>query len=289
MRIAVIGLGRMGRAMAARLLEGGHDLQVWNRSPGKAGELVEAGATEATSVAGAADGAEVVVTLLSNDEAVRAVALEDGGVVASLGPDAVYVDSSTVSPTLSSELAAATGGARFVALPVLGAPSAVRSGQATYLAGGPDATVDRLRPMLDALTENVRRYPEPSLATTAKLTGNLILLSGIVALAEAFAVGRAGGLSDDDLRGLLSESPLVAPGLRNRFEGVLRGEHEAWWTTELGAKDARLAVALAREAGLDVPVAETVQQRYEEASGLDAGGYADGADISVVGRLYRRD
>lgn len=289
MRIAVIGLGRMGRAMAARLLDGGHEVRVWNRSPGKAGSLVAAGASEATGIAAAVVGAEVVVTVLSNDEAVRAVALGDGrGVVASLGPDAVYADASTVSPALSSELASATGGRRFVALPVLGAPSAVRSGQATYLAGGPADTIDRLGPVLASLTENVRRYPEPSLATAGKLTSNLLLLSGIVALAEAFAVGRAGGLSEDDLRSLLAESPTVAPGLRNRFEGVLRGDYESWWTTELGAKDAGLAAALARGAGVDVPLAETVRRRYEEASRLGGGG-EDGDDVSAVGRLYRRD
>lgn len=283
MRIAVLGLGRMGVALGARLLERDHDVLVWNRSPGKAGELVEAGAKEVGSIAEAAGDVEVVVTMVANDEAVREVALGDGGVVPSLGPGAVYVDCSTVSPALSTELGEAAGSDRFVALPVLGAPSAVRSGAASYLAGGEEAVVARVEPMLAALSDKVRRYPSPAMALAAKLATNLVLLSAVTALAEAFAVGRAGGLDDDQLRTLLAESPMVPPGLRNRFDGVLTGEQEPWWGAALGAKDAGLAAALARSTGVELPVADAVRDRYDAAA---RAGLAD-ADIATVGRLYR--
>src|SRR5207247_11055151 len=92
---------------------------------------------------------------------------------------------------------------------------------------------------LASLTTDVRRYELPSQATAAKLASNLVLLAGITALAESFAVGRAGGLSDDELRNLLAESPLVAPGLRNRFAGLLTGAQEPWWTTELRSEERR--------------------------------------------------
>lgn len=282
-RIAVLGLGRMGRALGARLLEGGHELVVWNRSAGKAAELVDAGAEEAGSVAEAAAAVEVVVTALANDGAVRDVALGDRGVVASLGAGAVYVDCSTVSPGLSTELAESAGADRFVALPVLGAPAAVRSGAATYLAGGDDGVIDRIEPMMATLSGSIRRYPAPAVALAAKLATNLVLLAGVTALAESFAVGRAGGLTDDQLRALLGESPVVAPGLHNRFDGVLTGEHESWWNTTLGAKDAGLAGDLARAAGIGLPVADAVRSRLEEAA---QAGLAD-ADIATVGRLYR--
>jgi 3-hydroxyisobutyrate dehydrogenase-like beta-hydroxyacid dehydrogenase len=203
--------------------------------------------------------------------------------VQSLAGAAVYVDCSTVSPALSAELAEAAGSDRFVALPVLGAPGAVRSGGATYLAGGEEAVVARLEPMLATLSDRVRRYPTPATALAAKLATNLILLSAVTALAEACAVGRAGGLTDDQLRALLAESPMVPPGLHNRFEGVLTGEQEAWWGAALGAKDAGLAAALAQSAGVEVPVAEAVRDRYDAAA---QAGLAD-ADIATVGRLYR--
>ena len=284
MRVAVLGLGRMGAALAARLLDEGHELVVWNRSPGKAGELVDDGAKEASSVGEAVSMVETAITFLSNDEAVRQVALDRDGVVASLGSESIYVECSTVSPALAAELGDAAGAERFAAMPVMGSPAAVRSGQASYLVAGSDDVVDRLQPLLSSLSSTVRRYPNPQLALTAKLTSNLVLLSGIAALAEAFAVGRAGGLSDDQLRDLLAESPMVAPGLRNRFEGVLTANHDAWWTTTLGAKDARLATALAHAAGVDVPVADAVRDRFEEA----AGSGLDDADIAAIARLYRR-
>jgi 3-hydroxyisobutyrate dehydrogenase len=284
MRIAVLGLGRMGAALAGRLVEEGHDVVVWNRSPGKGGELVDAGAKEASSIDEAVTSADVAVTFVSDDDAVRHVALDDGGVVASLAPESIYVDCSTVSPAMSAELAGAAGAERFVAMPVLGSPAAVRSGQGMYLAGGRDDVLDRLQPMVASLSKSVRRYPEPPLALTAKLTSNLVLLAGVATLAEAFAVGRAGGLTDDQLRELLAESPVVAPALHNRFEGVLGGDQDAWWTTTLGAKDARLAAALAEGDDVDVPVADAVRERFAEAArrGLDD------ADIVAVAQLYRR-
>lgn len=280
MDVAVLGMGRMGRALAARLLAGGHRVAVWNRSPGKAGEVVSAGAREAHSVADAVGGVDVALTLLANDDAVRAVAF--GELRWSIGVKTIYVDCSTVSPKLSGELADAFP-ARFLAMPVVGSPAAVRTGQAVFLAGGNAGMVDCLQPVLSSLSDTIRRYDTAPLAITAKLATNLLLLSEVVALAESFAVGRSGGLSDDQLRDLLGTSPVVAPGLTNRFEGVLTGSQQGWWTTVLGAKDAGLALDIAREADVELPAAQVVQQLYEKAasSGLDD------ADIATVTNLYR--
>ena len=280
MHVAVLGMGRMGRALAARLLEGGHGVAVWNRSKGKASDVMSAGAWEAHSVTDAVDGADVAITMLANDDAVRAVAL--GELRSSIGAKTIYVDCSTVSPQLSGELAE-TFPARFLAMPVVGSPVAVRAGQAVFLAGGNAGVVDHLRPVLSSLSKTVRRYDTTPLAITAKLATNLLLLSEVVALAESFAVGRSGGLSDDQLRDLLGTSPLVAPGLKNRFEGVLTGSQEGWWTTVLGAKDAGLALDIAQDANVELPAAQVVHRLYEKAaaSGLDD------ADIATVTELYR--
>jgi 3-hydroxyisobutyrate dehydrogenase len=277
MNIAVLGMGRMGQAIAERALRGGHRVSVWNRSPRKADGVVAAGGEEAPTVAVAVDGADVVITMLSNDQAVRAVAF--GELRAAIGPGTVYVDSSTVSPELSGELAAAFPS--FVALPVLGGPAAVREGHAVFLAGGDSAVVDSLNPLLTALGP-VRRYGTAQLALTAKLTNNLLLLAEVAALAEAVAVGRSGGLSDDELRGLLEDNPLLPSGLKNRFEGVLTGAQEGWWTPGLGAKDAGLAIAIAGAAGVTLPVGEAVRRLYDRAA---ASGHGD-ADIAEVAALY---
>jgi 3-hydroxyisobutyrate dehydrogenase len=280
MDVAVLGMGRMGRAIAGRLLEGGHRVAVWNRSKGKVAEIVSAGGREARCVADAVDGADVAITMLADDHAVRTVAF--GDLRSSIDGRCVYVDCSTVSPKLSGELAAAFP-ARFLALPVLGSPVAVRAGQAVYLAGGDGDLVDRLGPVLASLSSTIRRYDTAPLAITAKLATNLLLLSELIALAEAFAVGRAGGLADEQLRELLGTSPMVASGLSNRFEGVLTGSQEGWWTTGLGAKDAGLAIGIAQTAEVELPSAAVVRSLYEKAaaSGLDQ------ADVATVTRLYR--
>jgi 3-hydroxyisobutyrate dehydrogenase len=195
---------------------------VWNRSKGKADEIVSAGGREADSVADAVDDVDVAITMLANDDAVRDVAL--GELRSSIASKTIYVDCSTVSPALSGELAEAFP-ARFLAVPVIGSPLAVRAGRrctspGAMWVGGPS----RAGPVLA-----VQHCPEirhRALALAAKLTNNLLLLSEIVALAEAFAVGRCGGLTDDQLRELLGNSPLVVPGLKNRFEGILTGSRQ---------------------------------------------------------------
>ena len=280
MEIAVLGMGRMGQALARRLLGGGHHVAVWNRTPGKAEEVVAAGATEVGSVAEAVKAAEVVITSLSADDAVRAVALGEGGLRAAIGAEAVYADASTVSPAMSEELAAAFP--RFVAMPILGPPAGVESGTAVYLAGGDPAAVERLEPVLATLTDTVRRYDRAGKAMSAKLASNLMLLAEVAALAEAFAVARSGGLTDDQLRELLGESPMVPPGVKNRFEGLLIGEMEPWWSTALGAKDARLAADAASSAGVDLPLARQVRDLYEEAASAGA----EDDDIVAVARRY---
>ena len=277
--IALLGMGNMGRAIATRLLDTGHDVAVWNRTAGQDGDVVAAGAKRADSVADAAQGVDVVITMLANDDAVRAVAL--GDLRSSIGDQAVYVDSSTVSPSLSAELAAAFPG-RFVAAPVLGSPEAVRAGNAVFLAGGDGAVVERIDAVLASLSPTVRRYDTALLAITAKLTNNMLLLSDLVGLAEAFAVGRSGGLSDAQLRQLLGDSPMVAPGIRNRFEGILTGSQEGWWATALGAKDAGLAIDIAQGAEIELPEAAAVKAIFERAAaaGLER------ADVAAVGLLY---
>ncbi|MGI5241030.1 NAD(P)-dependent oxidoreductase [Dactylosporangium sp. CA-139066] len=280
MDIAVLGMGNMGRAIARRLLAGGHRVTVWNRTEGRATELVYAGAREERTVADAVRGAEAAVTMLANDEAVRSVALDQ--LRPAIGPDTVYVNCSTVSPALSEELAAAFP-ARFLALPVVGSPAAVDGGTTTLLAGGGRDVLDRVHPMVESLSGSVRLYDTPALALAAKLATNMLLLSEVAALAEAFAVGRGGGLRDDQLRELLGVSPLVGPGLQNRFEDLLTGAHDGWWSTTLGAKDAGLAIDVARATGSDLPVARTVRALYQQAAGA---GLED-ADIAAVASLYR--
>lgn len=281
MKIAVLGMGRMGQALAGRLLDAGHQLVLWNRTPGKADALVRRGASEAPSLAAAVDAVDLAVTTLANDDAVRSVACGDDGVRGALAQRATYVDCSTVSPGLTRELDAAM--ARYVAMPILGSPIQTAAGEATYLIGADASVAPAVEPLFPALSQKVLHYDEPWSAAAAKVTVNLLLLNGVVALAEAFAVGRAGGLSDPQLRELLGDSPTVAPGLGYRFEGVLTGEQETFWTTVLGAKDADLAIDLGASGGVGLPATTVARDLYRRAADRFAHD-----DIALVADRYRR-
>jgi len=285
MRLAVLGMGRMGHALAERLLAAGHAVTVWNRTPDKADDLVSNGARLAPSPAEAAQRAEATFTSLADDDAVRTVVTEPDGVAAGLG-DGILIDASTVSPQTTAQLAGAVAG-RLLASPILGAPDAVVAGEATYLIGGPRELYDRLRPAFETLAAEARRRyvgEDPKLASTLKLLSNFLLMSGIAALAEAVATAQALGLADDLIRDYFGRLPLVAPALRNRLDDVVSGDHHGWFSTRLGAKDVRLAADLAASHGVRLPVAEAVQRRYEQAA---AEGWAD-ADIGAVVELLRQ-
>ena len=285
MRLAVLGMGRMGHAVAERLLGGDHEVTVWNRTPHKADDLVAKGARESATPAAAAEETEATFTSLTDDAAVRTVVTGHDGVAAGLG-DGLLIDASTVSPQTTADLAEAVGGC-LLASPILGSPTAVVSGEAGYLIGGPRELYDRLAPAYDVLAEVERRVyvgEDARVATTLKLLSNYLLMSGIAALAEAVATAQAVGLPDELIRDYLGQLPLVAPALRNRLDDIVSGHHDGWFSTTLGAKDVRLAENLARSHGVLLPLADAVKRRFEEAA---TQGWAD-ADIGAVVELLRK-
>lgn len=271
MQSAVLGLGRMGHEVAGRLLEGGHAVTVWNRSPGKGDDLRRAGAEVAASPAEAAEGADMVLMSLADDAAVLSVVTGEGGVATVLGDEAVLVDASTVSPATARRIAEVTGG-RSLASPILGGPGAVAAGEAVYLVSGPREGFERVAAAYQSLTSDVRYLGDPvERALQLKLLANYLLLSGIVVLSEVVATAEAIEFPAQVLKEFLSSSPLVAPGLRNRIEALVGHDHAGWFTTVLGAKDVALAEDLARSAGVRLATADIVKRRYEEAAATGHG------------------
>jgi len=281
MRVAVLGLGAMGSAIAGRLLDAGHTLRVWNRSPGRGEELAGRGAVRASSPVEAVRDVEVAILSLSDDEAVRTVVLGGDGVVRGLGAESVLVDMSTVSPDTSRAIARAVDG-RFVDAPILGAPSAVRAREATVLLGGEPELLDRLAPLVDAIAARQLRCGPAGSGVTVKIVANLLLLGQLAVLAEAVATAQASGVGDE-LIAQLGRTPLVAPALHNRLDDVIHGEHEGWFSSRLGEKDVRLARSLAASAGLDLSVAAAVESAFQQAV---ASGLGD-RDIAAVVEVVR--
>lgn len=282
MDVAVLGLGRMGQELAGRLLDAGHRVTVWNRTAGRADDLVARGATGADSVADAVVGAAAVLVSLSGDQAVQQVLLPDHQPVAGLA--GVVIDCSTVAPT-TSRLLADNYPNRFVACPIAGAPQAVRSGTAKLVVAGSAAAVAQAEEVLAALSDSRQDAGEDAgTAAIIKLFNNYLLLSGLVVLADVVAVGQAMGFADADLAGVLTDLPVIAPGVKNRIDGLLGVRHDPLFSVELGSKDLRLFADLAEQAGIRLGVLEAAQARYRETTELGLGQ----RDLTAVIESLRR-
>ena len=270
--LAFCGLGRMGVPMAARLLDAGHDLRVWNRTPGKAGPLVEAGATEAGSPAEAAAGADVVITMLADSAAV-----EDVVSAADLSAGTTLVEMSTIGPDAVRSLAARLpGGVELLDAPVLGSVPQATEGTLKIFVGGDAEVFDRRRPVLEAM--GTPRHLGPLGAGAAmKLVANSTLGALMTGLAEALALADGLGLEEADVLDILSESPIgvTAKGKRPLIES---GVYKPNFTLGLAAKDLRLVMEGAEAAGVELRVAAAARSWLERA---DEHGLGD-LDYSAV-------
>jgi 3-hydroxyisobutyrate dehydrogenase-like beta-hydroxyacid dehydrogenase len=243
----------MGRAFATRALERGHQVTVWNRSPGRAATVVAEGAVEAPLERAVAD-ADVVLLVLSDDEAVLDVCERDDGILAALGSSTVLANVSTVSPDTVRHLAAVAPTDRFLDAPVMGAPENVTAGHCRFFIGGALPTIRSCDPLWADLSVGYTHCGPVGLASIMKLISNLLLITGVASLAEAIATARGHGISDELLQNVFGESPVISPTSAIRLKSVIDQGHPGWFSPTLARKDLRLAVGLAHTAGLAVRV-----------------------------------
>lgn len=264
MKIAFLGLGNMGAAMAVNLLKG-NDLTVWNRSADKAGPLVERGATLAATPREAAAGADVALTMLADDAALDAVLGGADGLVAGLAAGAVHVSCSTIAVATATRVAAlhAAHGQGFVAAPVFGRPNAAAAAQLAIVAAGDPAAIARVAPLLDALGRKTFVVgTTPSAASLVKLCGNFMILAAIEAMGEAMALGEAGGVGRHDLLDVLLGTLFDAPVYRNYGPTLADGGlGPVGFAAPLGAKDMRLVGEAAAASGVAMPLREVLAER----------------------------
>jgi 3-hydroxyisobutyrate dehydrogenase-like beta-hydroxyacid dehydrogenase len=288
MKIGFIGLGRMGSAMAANLARAGHDLSVYNRSPGKSGALVELGAREAKTLAEVCQ-AEVVITMLADDSAASHVAFTEDGLIASLPKGAIHISMSTISVALSQSLARthAQAGQRYVAAPVFGRPDKAASAALFIVAAGDPATIDVCQPLFDSLGQ--KTYPigtEPSAANLVKLSGNFLLAAAIEALGEAIALIGKAGINRQAYVELLTTTIFNTPVYKIYGELIAQGKFEpAAFAAPLGFKDIRLALAAAEILRVPMPLASLLHDRFLRL--LAQGG--ENLDWSAIGGLASQD
>lgn len=264
MDIGFIGLGNMGRGMAASLITAGHRLTVYNRSPDKAEALVEQGATAARTVAEASH-AEVVFTMLSDDRAVEAVVFGEDGVVASLAAGATHVSSSTISVALSERLAGAhaDAGQRYAAAPVFGRPDAAAAAKLFVIAAGAPQVLQPLSALFDAIGQRTFVVSDqPHTANLVKLSGNFLLAAAIESVGEAVALVAKAGVDRQQYVDILTSTLFTAPAYATYGGLIARQEFEpAGFAASLGLKDVRLVLAAAEQLEVPLPVASVLRDR----------------------------
>ncbi|MEM6570276.1 MAG: NAD(P)-dependent oxidoreductase, partial [Planctomycetota bacterium] len=286
LRVSVLGLGAMGSRMANRLLAAGHDVTVWNRTMDRAADLLDAGASLAATPRDAAEGADVVLSMVRDDEASRAVWLGPDGAVQSLGAGALAIEASTLTPEWIAELATtfeSTGGTLLEA-PVVGSRPQAEAGQLITLAAGSRDALERAQPVLDATSGQVVYMGEHGLGAVAKLAVNALFASQIAAAAEVIHLLRSGGVEDERWLDMLGNLPIVPPPLALAMKGIALGRFEPAFPVELVEKDLAYFLQTAARTGAMSPVTETVRGLFADAI---AQGHGD-SNIHGVAQVYRR-
>lgn len=290
MNIGFIGLGKMGSATAGRLLEAGHALRVWNRSPEPARLLAERGAQIAASAEEAFRG-DVVFSMLSDDQVTRAL-LIDSGVVARATPGAtrIPINMATISVALADELEELhrERGVGYVAAPVLGRPDVAAAGKLTVLLAGSRQAADSVKPLLEGTVgQKVWRFGErASQANVVKLAVNFMLAAAIESMGEAAALTAGYGIEARELFELIGQSLFPGPVYQGYGRLIADGCFEpAGFKARLGLKDVRLALAAAEAATTPMPVGSVIRDAMLEALARGEGEKEFGV---VLGRAAMR-
>lgn len=288
MKVGFVGLGRMGQGIAGRVLSGGHDLTVFNRTREKAADLEDAGAKVGASVAEACAGAEAVLTMLADDDALLEVALGPAGIRESLPSGAIHMVMGTHGVRAVQTLAAAhaDAGQTLVAAPVLGRPDMAASGQLGIVAGGPPEAVERCRPLFQEIGKRTfEAGPRAESATAIKLANNFVLGCALESMSEAFSLGRAYDVQPQVLYEVLVEGLFSAPAYKVYGEIMVADDYDrVGFTSELALKDVNLTLAAAGEARMPLPSANVLRDRL-----LSAIAHGDGErDWAVLAREQAR-
>ena len=279
-----MGMGNMGRAFATRALEKGHQVTVWNRTPDRAAAVVAAGARQADSPGEAAVGADAVLVVLADDSAVLDVCLGAEGVLASLEPSAVFANVSTVAPSTARRLAGAGPEERVLDSPVMGSPAMIVAGHGHFLIGGSLAAIASVEPLWTDLGSGYTHCGPTGTGAVMKIVQNLLLVTGVAALAEGIVTAREHGLSDELIKSVMADSGAVSPASKTRLASLFDESHPGWFSPALARKDVRLAMDLADQAGIPARIGPATEALLTTL--IDAGG--EWPDFAAVIEAFTR-
>lgn len=267
MKVAVVGLGKMGVPIAERLLNAGHELTVWNRTPGRAEPLKARGSKIAESPADAVSGAEVIFSVVFDDEALEEV-LFGGGALKAMTPGAIHVNLSTISVACSERMTIAhrTERLTFVAAPVFGRPTVAAEGRLAIAVGGEPKAVEKVRPLLETFSRKVMVVSEnPAAAHGLKLSGNFLMMAMIASLSEGVILCEALGIEPKVFLETVNEAAFQSPFYAAYSKIMLNPPQPPGGPVALGEKDTRLFQEAAREVKVMTPLADMFKATLDRA------------------------
>lgn len=271
-KVGFIGLGIMGRGMAANLLAKGFDVEVWNRTASRADGLVEAGAARAESPAAVALGCPIVITCVSDTPDVEAVVLGPGGVIEGVSPGSLVIDCSTISPQATLEIAKTleAKGASMLDAPISGGSEGAEKGTLSIMVGGRAEDFERARPCLEAMGTTITHVGTQGAGQTVKLVNQILVVGNCVAMCEALLFAQAGGVDLQKTFDAISQGAAGSWMFTNRAPQIIRRDWSPGFMVSLQQKDLRLVLAAADEMGVPIPVTAQIFNLYRtlEARGL---------------------
>jgi len=261
-KIAYLGMGIMGRGMAANLLKAGHEVTVWNRTPERCTPLVELGATQAMSPAEASSAADVIMYCLSDDAAVEDLVFGGGGLQAAVRSGQIVIDMTTVHPDTSRKEATAYAekAVRFLEAPVFGSKNEAANGGLWIVVGGDKALFEEIKPILEPLSETIHYMGGTGMGSSMKLVGNLVVAAQIEALGEAMVLATKAGLAPEDVLGVLHVTDFKSPIFDGVGAGLIQRDFSTFFALKLMLKDANLIARFAQDLNVPTPASAATRE-----------------------------
>ena len=262
--IGFIGLGKMGHPMALNLIKGGHEVIVYNRSKQKTQAHADAGGRVAESIAELSAASNIVITMISDDDALHGVALGDDGVIANMAEGGIFIDMSTVSPAASIKVGDATRQKNIAYLrsPVNGSVVQAAGGILVILSSGPRASFDFIHPLFEIMGDRIFYLGEEEQARYLKLAINTMIGISSSMMGEALAFGEAGGLDWDTMIEVIASSAVGSPVINYKVEALKNRDFTPAFTARQMAKDFDLALDTAKNNHIPMPITSSVRQHW---------------------------
>ena len=269
-QLGFVGLGVMGSRIVKRLLDAGHSVTGYNRTRSKAEWLIQSGMRWAETPRLVAANSDVVLSMVTNTDALRSIALGDEGILAGLTAGKVYIDMSTVSPAASREIASqvAERGAQMLDAPVSGSVSTLTEGKLSIMVAGSPAAFEQVKPMLQDIGPKVTYVGTNGLAVTMKIATNLSLAVQMLAFSEGVLLAEKSGIQRETAVEVLLNSVIASPMVKYRGPFVLHMPDEAWFNVNMMQKDMMLALDLGRQLDIPLPTTAATNEMLTAARGL---------------------